>query len=199
MDKTSILENLCSQMNPQRHIISILYVSRFGELSNFTSTSCQAWERDLNTQISSTEWESTFMYAHKGSLNVSTQECVYKILTQWYITPTLLNQFYPKSPISAGDVEMRKAPWFIYVGRAQWSSHSGIWSTTLLALSRWKKWTLHQHSIFCTTAKPLENDILNLYLCLWQALQDIVYHTTGVQQISPSKGNSTIESTTLKK
>lgn len=33
------------------------------------------------------------MYTHRGSLNVATQECEFKILTRWYRTPTLLHTF----------------------------------------------------------------------------------------------------------
>lgn len=35
------------------------------------------------------------MYAHKGSLNVATQECGFKLITRWYRTPTLLHKFSP--------------------------------------------------------------------------------------------------------
>lgn len=39
------------------------------------------------------EWETICTYIHKGSLNVATQECGYKILSKWYRTPSLLHKF----------------------------------------------------------------------------------------------------------
>lgn len=36
------------------------------------------------------------MHAHKGSLNVATHGCGFKIITRWYRTLTLLHKFSPK-------------------------------------------------------------------------------------------------------
>lgn len=49
-DPPMILKNLCSNKNPLRHLISILYSSLFGENTAFSSTSCLAWVQDLDIQ-----------------------------------------------------------------------------------------------------------------------------------------------------
>lgn len=76
---------------------SILYTSLFEYKTDFSSMSCQAWEQNLNTNLTETEWETIYMYTHKGSLNVATQECGFKIIIRWYRTPTLLNKFSPQT------------------------------------------------------------------------------------------------------
>lgn len=91
------LEDLCTRTTPQRHIISFLYNSLFVSNSVFSSSSYQAWEQDLNLNLSEENWEKIFMYAHKGSLNVATQECCFKIITRWYRTPSLLHKFSPRT------------------------------------------------------------------------------------------------------
>lgn len=78
---------------PQRHIISILYNSLFGGKTEFSSASCQTWEQDLDVNLTEENWETIYMYAHKGSLTVATQECGFKIIITWYRTPTLLHKF----------------------------------------------------------------------------------------------------------
>lgn len=44
------------------------------------------------------EWELICSYIHKGSLNVATQECGYKIITRWYRTPALIHKFSSAIP-----------------------------------------------------------------------------------------------------
>lgn len=90
------LENLCTKKSPQRHHISILYTSLFEDITYFSSISCQTWEQDLNIKLTENDWENIYSNAHKGSLNVATQECGYKIITRWYRTPTSLNTFSPQ-------------------------------------------------------------------------------------------------------
>lgn len=81
---------------PQRHIISSLYNSLFEGKAEFSSLSCQAWEKNLDTNLTEENWETMYMYSHKGSLNVAAQECGFKIITGWYRTPNLLHAFSPQ-------------------------------------------------------------------------------------------------------
>lgn len=151
------LENLCFQTSPQRHTISILSLSLFGELNDFTSTSCLAWKRDLNIQMTLTEWETIFMYAHKGSLNVATEECGYKIIICWYRTPTLLNKFYPQVPNRCWRCSMVHIWWSCPMIQTYWHMVNDAISTVT---------SEDRHSTFFTTIKFLKNFISNSYLCL---------------------------------
>lgn len=85
-------EDLCSKITLQRHIISTLYNSLFEGKTDFSNSACQAWEKDLDINVSQSDWEMIYTYAHKGSLNVATQECGFKIITRWYRTPALLHK-----------------------------------------------------------------------------------------------------------
>lgn len=88
-------ESLCSQLTPQRHVISTIHNFLFTNISPKSSKACLSWERDLHVQLSDADWEKIFLISHKGSSNVTTQENNYKIATRWYRTPSLLHQFYP--------------------------------------------------------------------------------------------------------
>lgn len=50
--------------------------------------------------LSEDDWERIFTIAHKGSINVNTQENNFKLASRWYRTPTLLNRFDPRVPNS---------------------------------------------------------------------------------------------------
>lgn len=89
-----MLETLCSRAHPQWHLISQLYSSLFGEISAFSSSSSLAWEWDLGISLSDTDLESICSLVHRGSINVASQECCYRIYNQWYWTLVLLHKFY---------------------------------------------------------------------------------------------------------
>lgn len=64
----------------------------FASVSPKAGKACQTWQRRLKIDLSEENWECS---AHKGSLNVTTQENNYKNLIHWYRTPELLNKFNP--------------------------------------------------------------------------------------------------------
>lgn len=97
MDKTpDDLRGLMFKKTPQSHSISTLYNSLFEDKTDFSNKACKAWEQDLDINLTQSDWETIYMNAHKGSLNVATQECGFKTITRWYRTPTLLHKFSPQ-------------------------------------------------------------------------------------------------------
>lgn len=76
-------------------MISNIHSMLFASISLKDVKACQAWERELQIDLSEDNWECIFTIAHKGSLNVTTQENNYKTLSRWYRTPALLNKFNP--------------------------------------------------------------------------------------------------------
>lgn len=55
------------------------------------------WNRELNVELSEQQWQRACILAHKCSLSTRMQETGYKLLTQWYTTPTKLHKWYPQS------------------------------------------------------------------------------------------------------
>lgn len=55
------------------------------------------WNRELNVELSEQQWQRACILAHKCSLSTRMQETGYKLLTQWYATPTKLHKWYPQS------------------------------------------------------------------------------------------------------
>lgn len=58
----------------------------------------QAWEKDLQHNLTNEDWDVINEYANKGFLNVAIQENCYKIKICWYRTPALLCKFSPPIP-----------------------------------------------------------------------------------------------------
>lgn len=88
-------ENICSTSDPQQHLISTIYGLLGEHVSPHTGKACRAWEGDLTVNVPMEGWEHIFPSTHRGSVNVSTQETNYKLLSKWYRTPVLLHTFDP--------------------------------------------------------------------------------------------------------
>lgn len=91
-------EVLCSQTEPQRHVISELYALLFSEHTPKSNIATRAWEKDLDLDLSDQEWENIYSYIHKGTINVSAQENGFKIFSRWYKTPLKLHKMSPSIP-----------------------------------------------------------------------------------------------------
>lgn len=67
-------ESLCHRRSPQRHLISLIYTRLSENLAQTLVTSQESWNRDLQTHLTTDDWNTIHDYAHKGSLNVAIQE-----------------------------------------------------------------------------------------------------------------------------
>lgn len=92
----SHFESLCSATEPQRHLISTIYLNLFLEHTPKTNIASAKWEKDLSIHLSDKEWEKIYSNIHKGSINVTTQENGYKLFSRWYKTPLKLHTINPE-------------------------------------------------------------------------------------------------------
>lgn len=88
-------ELLCSGNEPQRHLISTIHAFFSAHQNIKTDTLINQWETDLNTTLTTDDWRNVLYHIHKGSGNVATQECRFKIYSKWYRTPDKINKFLP--------------------------------------------------------------------------------------------------------
>lgn len=65
-------------------MISTIHNLLFETTSPKSGKACHAWERELKIELTEKQWERMFTIAHKGSINVLTQENNYKLLARWY-------------------------------------------------------------------------------------------------------------------
>uniref|UniRef100_A0A803KBE4 Reverse transcriptase domain-containing protein n=1 Tax=Xenopus tropicalis TaxID=8364 RepID=A0A803KBE4_XENTR len=77
-------EELCLQITPVQHTISILYqlltASKTTMLPKFT----RRWEGELQTHLTGDQWGNCFYLTHKFSIACKAQETNYKIISRWY-------------------------------------------------------------------------------------------------------------------
>lgn len=85
-------EKFCLDHRPQTHLISNIYSLMWENINPNDSHFCNNWTTDLNTTLTAKQWTTVFHIAHKGSVNVSTQENNYKLISRWYCTPSLLHK-----------------------------------------------------------------------------------------------------------
>lgn len=88
-------EPLCTSPEPQRHLISTIHALFFPPYDIKEDKLIKQWETDLNLTVTPDEWRNIHNHIHKGSINIATQECRYKIFTKWYRTPDKINKFLP--------------------------------------------------------------------------------------------------------
>lgn len=67
-------EDICTGSEPQRHLISDIYLLLFTGCDPKANTTSQQWERELALDISKGDWEQIYDHIHKGSINISVQE-----------------------------------------------------------------------------------------------------------------------------
>uniref|UniRef100_A0A803J808 Reverse transcriptase domain-containing protein n=1 Tax=Xenopus tropicalis TaxID=8364 RepID=A0A803J808_XENTR len=88
-------EELCLQITPVQHTISILYqlltASKTTMLPKFT----RRWEGELQTHLTGDQWGNCFYLTHKFSIACKAQETNYKIISRWYKCPEILHKIYP--------------------------------------------------------------------------------------------------------
>lgn len=91
-------ESICSKLEPQRHLISIIYSILFADQKPKSNLASSKWERDLSINLSDIEWGKIYTIIHKGSINVNVQENGFKLFSRWYNTPLKLNKINPGVP-----------------------------------------------------------------------------------------------------
>lgn len=91
-------ESLCHRRSPQRHLISLIYTLLLENLAQTLAPSHESWNRDLQTHLTTDDWNTIHDYAHKGSLNVLIQENGYKVITRCYRTPSRLHKSSSDTP-----------------------------------------------------------------------------------------------------
>lgn len=63
------LELLCTNTEPQRHLISTIYSILFAEHNPKSNTASAKWEKDLSINLSEDDWEKIYSYIHTQGNN----------------------------------------------------------------------------------------------------------------------------------
>lgn len=88
-------EDLYFSEGPIRKSLSFSYHILLNFFSQQDSPYPSKWERDLNTTFTDNQKNRIFFFAHKSSLCSQYQKTTYKILSQWYRTPSVLASMFP--------------------------------------------------------------------------------------------------------
>lgn len=91
-------ESLCTNPEPQRHLISIIYSILFDKHDPKSNIASEQWEKDLSINLSDVEWGKVYANIHKGSINVTAQEKGFKLFSSWYKTPLKLHKINLEIP-----------------------------------------------------------------------------------------------------
>lgn len=65
----------------------------YGEINHKDNPTNQKWERELQIDLSSEDWDNIYEHTHKGSINISAQENNFKLYSRWYRTPERIHIF----------------------------------------------------------------------------------------------------------
>lgn len=72
---------LWSTTNPLQHVISNVHNTLWADKQADAGKYCKTWTQDLELDLTEENWELIHCHVHKGSINISTQENNYKILS----------------------------------------------------------------------------------------------------------------------